>query len=316
MNIIDFSDVQPYVRMVKIKKAVHLEGVWEDFDYVLIYNMLGSLDWVIAGNRYHLEQNGLILIPPYMHHHAIKTTDKELVQYIVHFDLYEDAERMGIPHRSAFEFEEKPPLPERERLLGNRVYTAKVPENERINYEKLFLSMYGEFFQHRPYSHLMLKGCQMQLLSMTLRLLFNDEGMQTNRAPNKKSKAWKLVDNALEYICLHLNEYLNNNIISEAMGVSPNYLSKLFQQYIGMPMHTYVLNYRVDRAVQILSSGKCNITETAMQCGFSSVHAFSKAFKNIRGVCPSEYMDMTGIKNAAPVQNADYDLQQQVFYNQ
>lgn len=315
ISIATFNDIQPFVRMVKIKKAVHLKGVWEDFDHVLIYNMQGSLDWVIAGNRYHLEPNDLILIPPYMHHYANKTDDDELVQYIIHFDLYEDEQRMVVPHKSAFELEQRLPLPQREKLFDDRVYVATVPENDRIAFEKLFLCMYGEFFQRKKGFELMLKGCQMQMMSIIFRLFFGEDSKTSNSKLGKSSKTWKLVENALEYIYLHVGDQLDNNSISAAICVSPNYLSKLFQQYIGMSMHTYVLNYRVDRAARILASGKYNITETATQCGFSSIHSFSKAFKQLRGCSPSAYMDAMKENNMLVEESTDYDLHKQVFYN-
>ena len=312
MDICDLNSIRPYVRMVKIKKAIHLDGSWEDFDHVFIYNAQGCLDWLIAGNRYHLEEGSFILIPPYLHHLAIKENQEELVQYILHFDFYEDAERMQIPHQSALCLEQKPPLSAKEQVLRKAVYTAAVPVEERFRLEKLFLNMYQEFSQKEEGWQAMLCGLCLQLQVLISRYL--SAGTMPRHSGAEK-KSWKIVEKALDYIYLHYDEPIENVVISEAIGESPNYLSKLFQQYVGVSLHAYVQNYRLEKAQQMLSSGKYNITETALKCGFSSIHTFSKIFKKARGISPSAYLELSG-RNAPTVAGEDYSLKKYIFYNQ
>ena len=114
----------------------------------------------------------------------------------------------------------------------------------------------------------------------------------------------------------HYNEELDNVKISEAIHASPNYLSKLFQDYIGVSLHMYLLNYRLDRAQEFMMSGRYNITETALKCGFSSVHAFSKVFKQKRGLSPSAYMEMIEDSNNSMLEKVDYNPQKQIYFNQ
>lgn len=310
----DLDSIRPYVRMVKIKKAIHLDGGWEDFDHVFIYNAKGTLDWLIAGHRYHLDEGSFILIPPYMHHLAIKENQEELVQYILHFDFYEDSARMQIPHQSALCFEQRPVLPPREQVLRKGVYTTSVPPEERYRLEKLFLSMYQEFSQKDAGYQAMLSGLCLQLQVLLNRYL--SMGMSTQpRHAGAEKKSWKIIEKALDYIYLHYDETIGNTVISESIGVSPNYLSKLFQEYVGMTLRVYVQNYRLQKAQQMLNSGKYNITETALKCGFSSIHTFSKVFKREYGISPSAYLELSG-KNDSPVVNEDYNLQKYIFYNQ
>ena len=145
MSIQDFANLQPFVRMVKIKRSVRLEGSWEDLDHVFIYNAKGNADWVISGKRWHLPEGSCLLIPPYLSHLIVKIGNEELVQYVLHVDLFEDAERKLLPHQSAFRFEQKPVLPEKEKLLHGKVLAASIPRKERYTLERLFLNMYREF---------------------------------------------------------------------------------------------------------------------------------------------------------------------------
>ena len=58
-----------------------------------------------------------------------------------------------------------------------------------------------------------------------------------------------------------------------------------------MPLHKYIVNVKIEKAQQLLLSGKINITETAERSGFSSIHVFSKTFRNTLGISPSEFLD-------------------------
>ena len=202
MSIQDFANLQPFVRMVKIKRSVRLEGSWEDLDHVFIYNAKGSADWVISGKRWHLPEGSCLLIPPYLSHLIVKIGNEELVQYVLHVDLFEDAERKLLPHQSAFRFEQKPVLPEKEKLLHGKVLAASIPRKERYTLERLFLNMYREFSQKSEGYELMLKGQAMQMAVMLLRNLPN-EAKGSGVSSEQQAKSWRIVENALEYIYLH-----------------------------------------------------------------------------------------------------------------
>ena len=84
---------------------------------------------------------------------------------------------------------------------------------------------------------------------------------------------------------------MSNERISEAIGVSPNYLTKRFRACFDMPLHRYVVRMRIERAQRMLHTGSCNITEAAAATGFSSIHVFSKTFKSVLGMTPSAYLE-------------------------
>lgn len=315
MEVKDLEGIQPYVRMIKIKKSVQMEGAWEDIDHVLIYIAQGAVDYILEGTRYHMKEGDFIIIPPYMLHIGIMKNMNPLVQYIVHFDFYSEPGRMKIPHMCADDFEVKDPVSQQEDILRGRAYAAAVHPEDRLQFERLFMSMYREMFQEKEGHVTMLRGAAIQLLTMVARCL-SVKKEENHERLKKKSKSWKMVENALEYIYLHYSEELDNVRISEAVNASPNYLSKLFLDYTGMTLHTYVLNYRLDRAQRLLMTGKYNITEVAMKCGFSSIHTFSKAFKQKRGINPGAYVESLGETELLNLDKMDYDLQQKIYFNQ
>lgn len=99
------------------------------------------------------------------------------------------------------------------------------------------------------------------------------EWVPENLRDGEGSKVWLHIENALKYIEEHFSdEDLSNERISEAIGVSPNYLTKRFRACFDMPLHRYVVRTRIERAQRMLLSGNCNITEAAVAAGFSSIH--------------------------------------------
>ena len=56
-----------------------------------------------------------------------------------------------------------------------------------------------------------------------------------------------------------------------------------------MTISRYLRNLRLERAAELLRSGRSNVTEAAMAVGYSSLSHFSKAFAEMFGVCPCAF---------------------------
>jgi AraC-like DNA-binding protein len=74
--------------------------------------------------------------------------------------------------------------------------------------------------------------------------------------------------------------------LGREVGCSPFYLSRIFSENTGMTISRYLRNLRLERAADLLRSGRVNVTEAAMAVGYSSLSHFSKAFAAMFGVCP------------------------------
>lgn len=314
MDICDFENIQPFVRMVKIKKSLKLKGSWEDLDHVMIYIAHGTAVYSMGDCSYSLDSGQLVLIPPYLYHSLNKQGEENLVQYILHFDLFTTPLRQSIPHQSAETLSPKPELPACENLFHNTAYIATIPSEDRFQFENLFLQMYREFSQTPPGYQSMLRGMATQIIFTILRSIPREK-FADSETDQKQSKPAKLVKSALEYIYLHYSEDLENSTIAEAMEVSPNYLTKIFRQHVGISLHKYVTAYRLEQSQQMLASGKYNITEVAQKCGFSSIHIFSKLFKQECGISPSAYVATLPEHHNQDHEKADYARNKQTFYN-
>ena len=79
------------------------------------------------------------------------------------------------------------------------------------------------------------------------------------------------------------------DMLAQEVGCSPYHLSRVFAEQAGMSIPKYLRTKRIERAAELLQSGKANVTEAAMSVGYSSLSSFNKAFVEQRGCCPGVY---------------------------
>ena len=77
--------------------------------------------------------------------------------------------------------------------------------------------------------------------------------------------------------------------LGRRVGCSPFHLSRTFSQELGVTIPQYLRQLRMERAAELLLSGKFNVTEAAFEVGYSSLSHFSQAFCQTMGCCPNLY---------------------------
>jgi AraC-like DNA-binding protein len=78
-------------------------------------------------------------------------------------------------------------------------------------------------------------------------------------------------------------------LLGQEVGCSPFYLSRIFSREVGLTIPQYLRKVRMERAAELLRSGRYNVTEAATEVGYSSLSHFSKAFCETIGCCPVLY---------------------------
>ncbi len=105
----------------------------------------------------------------------------------------------------------------------------------------------------------------------------------------KKEVRKPIVTQAKKYIKNHINSRLSLQEVAAALCISPNYLSQLFKKYNKIGFTDYVTQCKVDEAKHYLYEGNLCIYEIAEKLGFESAFYFSKVFKKVEGISPSDY---------------------------
>src|SRR5258708_38231331 len=99
---------------------------------------------------------------------------------------------------------------------------------------------------------------------------------------------------AVEYIQDQLDTGLTVSGIAQAVGLSPNHFTRLFKESTGQSPHQYVVEARVRKAKELLTTGKFTITEAAYHVGFVDQSHLTRHFKRIFGLPPKRLLNRRG----------------------
>jgi AraC-like DNA-binding protein len=128
--------------------------------------------------------------------------------------------------------------------------------------------------------------------TLTLALVRRALGERTSHAAAGSVGRQKLVDRAKLVLSSDLGRRRTLADIAGDVGVSPVYLTQVFQQVEGLPLYRYQLQLqlqlRLARALDLLGD-HCDLTGLALDLGFSSYSHFSTAFKRAYGQTPFEF---------------------------
>lgn len=114
--------------------------------------------------------------------------------------------------------------------------------------------------------------------------------VDSNDANEIQSRGQKICLEIRNYIELHYNNpNLSLDVIAEEFRVHPNYLSNLFKKQTGINLISFLENTRIEKAAELLSSGKYTVNEVSVSVGFTNDSTFRRRFKKIKGVPPSAF---------------------------
>ena len=94
----------------------------------------------------------------------------------------------------------------------------------------------------------------------------------------------------IDFIQQNLDQNLRLATLAAIVQISPYHFARLFKQSTGLPPHRYQTKCRIDRAKELLSSGKFAIAEVAQIVGFSSQGHLNHHFKRLTGRTPKAFL--------------------------
>jgi len=105
----------------------------------------------------------------------------------------------------------------------------------------------------------------------------------------KETRLSSIILSARDYIHKNYCSDITLEDVSKEVNVSPNYFSKLFKDETGSNFIDYLTMLRIEKAKKLLSDSKHYNKEICYQIGYSDPNYFSRIFKKIVGVTPTEY---------------------------
>jgi AraC-like DNA-binding protein len=117
-------------------------------------------------------------------------------------------------------------------------------------------------------------------------------GFVGRNAGNGESHIAQKVEQSISYMLQHLNQPLHVATLAAAVNVSPSHYSALFKRWTGCPPIDYFIHLRMQHACRLFDSTSLNVKEVAAALGYDDPFYFSRTFKAVNRVAPSEYRAM------------------------
>lgn len=140
------------------------------------------------------------------------------------------------------------------------------------------------------------QGAEGLAISPFARLGESARSMLEQLRAKRKGNLKEPVEEAKAYIELHLNRELSLEEVADKLGLNPSYFSQLFKQMTKETFVQYRTKRRMERAKKLLSMPHQKITDVSAEVGYADHPHFTKTFKKVCGLTPSEYRESLGIR--------------------
>jgi AraC-like DNA-binding protein len=130
---------------------------------------------------------------------------------------------------------------------------------------------------------------QAKALEVAAEFFFTAPGEQELFCQRQQRISAERVEKVITVLREKLTEPPTLEDLGRRAGCSPFHLSRTFSTATGMTIPQYTRQLRLERAAELLKSGKFNVTEAALEVGYSSLSHFSQAFHEAFGCCPGLY---------------------------
>ncbi len=225
----------------------------------LTYVDRGQLTCVVDGKSYLLKQGQMMIFGPNQWH--MQYTDLEMTARFltVSFDMESD---MQLP-------------------LQDRVFDLSSTE-----------AVYLKQLLREPeirdiYSNDMIRG-NLKLLLLSILRSMGDRRKRL-KTPTALRNEGTIVGKALQYVADHVYERLSVELVAKETGVSASHLTALFHQQMSLSPGEYIRRVKLEESKNLIRKGQMNFSQIAAALCYSTIHHYSRQFKDHFGISPTEY---------------------------
>ena len=130
---------------------------------------------------------------------------------------------------------------------------------------------------------------QLSLLMLTLLREAAAPSGAKLRTSNAIHSENEIIRQAQQYISTHIRQKLSVPLVAKQVDVSPSYLTALFHKNLQISPGEYIRRTKLQESKQMIRENNLNFTEIAAELQYSTVHHFSRQFKEKFGITPTEY---------------------------
>ena len=127
--------------------------------------------------------------------------------------------------------------------------------------------------------------------SEAISFIIDTEDSVVSLLSSRSGAGGAVADKAREYVLQHIMDRISLSDVASYACVSPSYMSKSFKRVMGVSLVDYINSMKIEKAKEMLQEGKEDrIQDIALSLGFSNIYYFSKVFRKVVGMPPTEYL--------------------------
>ncbi|MBE6788045.1 MAG: AraC family transcriptional regulator [Ruminococcaceae bacterium] len=146
--------------------------------------------------------------------------------------------------------------------------------------KKAFINVYSSF------------GTKAEQETLTVSKFFELFSVLIKAAPSRSpetSSGRIYVKNAVKFIQYNFANNIDVSDIADHVGLSRSHLYRIFVRHLSLSPNEYLTQYRINQACILLRTSGLSVGEIASSVGFDDQLYFSRVFKKLKGVPPSQY---------------------------
>jgi len=120
------------------------------------------------------------------------------------------------------------------------------------------------------------------LLLETLSKMIHHQKNDSQKKPNWVSELNNILND-------QFSDSLSLDYLSKQLHIHPVHLSRDFSKYFNSGLGEYIRKIKIQKSLELISQKKLDLTAIAFECGFSDQSHFTRCFKEINGITPSQY---------------------------
>jgi AraC-like DNA-binding protein len=148
------------------------------------------------------------------------------------------------------------------------------------------------------YNRPFIQAKTVELMCLALRNVSQQESLREKAHISEKEQ--KAVEKACQLLQQNWQKPPTQDELIKVVGIGRSQLTKCFKLIYGYSITDYVLNIRMQRAQQLLTEGKLNVTQVALEVGYEHSNNFVAAFKRRFGITPKAFQTASKDHKTSP----------------
>lgn len=247
----------------------------------LLYCIAGSASILISGNKHEFSVGDLVLINSREIHSIYSTADAGIEYIVLKFDpnmLYSTSNTV---------FEAKYVFPfTLNQATHQKIFTQRELENTQIP-----VLMQQTLFEYemKKYGHELAIRTNIGILFLWILRNWYERGLDLNIGAHMDENTLKRLQFIFDYVDKNYMEAISAEIMANVCNMSYSYFSRFFKAALGQSFTDYLNYVRICEAEKHLITGQMNVTEIALECGFSTTSYFIVQFKKHKNLSPKQF---------------------------